>query len=425
MLAARRFANVRPKVSPINLQRMLLTTEQTAIIKATVPILETGGETLTKHFYGNMLRDHPVVVPFFNKAHQASGDQPRALANAVLMYAKNIERLDNLGPLVGQIINKHVSLNINPDHYAVVGSCLLQAIREVLGPKVATDAVIDAWGAAYGQLADILIGAEKNLMDTKAAAPGGWKGDREFVVKDKIKESSEITSFILAPADGGKVLAHEAGQYLGLHLNVKDQEVRRNYSISCASNGDHYRISVKREPGGLVSNHLHDDVKLGHKLKLHAPAGDFTLKKAASDATKPVVFLTAGVGITPAMAMLHESLAKKSTRPVQFIHCARTTDCQAFRGVLQDIVAQHAHVKYFSAYSDLPKPASSTDAVAFGMLSKDQLARWLPANKDADVFFLGPKGFMASMKKNLLELGVPEKQLHWEFFGPAADLDKA
>ncbi|OYW89530.1 MAG: nitric oxide dioxygenase, partial [Pseudomonadales bacterium 32-61-5] len=179
-----------------------MTAEQTAIIKATVPILETGGETLTKHFYGHMLTSHPEVVPFFNKAHQASGDQPRALANAVLMYAKNIERLGNLGPLVGQIINKHVSLNINPAHYAVVGACLLKAIRDVLGAEVATDAVIDAWAAAYGQLADILIGAEKTLMEAKAAAPGGWLGDREFVVKDKVKESCEITSFILAPADG-------------------------------------------------------------------------------------------------------------------------------------------------------------------------------------------------------------------------------
>ncbi len=402
-----------------------MTAEQIAIILATVPILETGGETLIKHFYGNMLKDYPEVVPFFNKAHQASGDQPRALANAVLKYAKNIERLSNLGPLVGQIINKHVSLNINPAHYAVVGACLLRAIREVLGAEVATDAVIDAWAAAYGQLADILIGAERSLMDTKAAAPGGWQGDREFVVKDKVKESSEITSFILAPADGGKVLAHEAGQYLGLHLNVKDQEVRRNYSISCAANCEHYRISVKREPGGLVSNHLHDEVHVGHKINLHPPAGDFTLK-AASDATKPIVFLTAGVGITPALAMLQETLSDKhnAARPVKFIHCARTVDHQAFRKVLLEISAQHDHVDYYSAYSESAKPDSVEENEYYGQLSKDQLARWLPTGGDAEVFFLGPKAFMASMKKNLLELGVPEKQLHWEFFGPAADLDK-
>lgn len=403
----------------------VMTAEQTAIILATVPILQTGGETLIKHFYGNMLTEYPEVVPFFNKAHQASGDQPRALANAVLMYAKNIERLGNLGPLVGQIINKHVSLNINPAHYAVVGACLLKAIREVLGAEVATDAVIDAWAAAYGQLADILIGAEKNLMATKAAAPGGWQGDREFEVKEKVKESAEITSFILAPSDGGKVLAHEAGQYLGLHLNIGIQEVRRNYSISSVANGEHYRISVKREPGGLVSNHLHDIVQVGHKINLHPPAGDFTLK-AVSDATKPIVFLTAGVGITPAMAMLQETLSDKNNaaRPVKFIHCVRTVDHQAFRKVLLEISAACDHVDYYSAYSEASKQDTPNENEYYGQLSKDQLARWLPPNGDAEVFFLGPKTFMASMKKNLLELGVPEKQLHWEFFGPAADLDK-
>lgn len=403
----------------------VMTAEQTAIILATVPILQTGGETLIKHFYGNMLTEYPEVVPFFNKAHQASGDQPRALANAVLMYAKNIERLGNLGPLVGQIINKHVSLNINPAHYAVVGACLLKAIREVLGAEVATDAVIDAWAAAYGQLADILIGAEKNLMATKAAALGGWQGDREFEVKEKVKESAEITSFILAPSDGGKVLAHEAGQYLGLHLNIGNQEVRRNYSISSVANGEHYRISVKREPGGLVSNHLHDIVQVGHKINLHPPAGDFTLK-AVSDATKPIVFLTAGVGITPAMAMLQETLSDKNNaaRPVKFIHCVRTVDHQAFRKVLLKISAACDHVDYYSAYSEASKQDTPNENEYYGQLSKDQLARWLPPNGDAEVFFLGPKTFMASMKKNLLELGVPEKQLHWEFFGPAADLDK-
>jgi nitric oxide dioxygenase len=79
------------------------------------------------------------------------------------MYAKNIEKLENLGPLVGTIINKHVSLQIQPEHYPIVGASLLKAIREVLGAEVATDAVIEAWGAAYGQLADILIGAEESI----------------------------------------------------------------------------------------------------------------------------------------------------------------------------------------------------------------------------------------------------------------------
>ena len=83
----------------------MLTPEQRAIVKSTVPLLETGGEALTTHFYQIMLSEHPEVRPFFNQANQASGDQPRALANGVLMYAKNIDRLEQLGGLVSQIIH--------------------------------------------------------------------------------------------------------------------------------------------------------------------------------------------------------------------------------------------------------------------------------------------------------------------------------
>ncbi|MBU6397942.1 MAG: nitric oxide dioxygenase, partial [Rhodospirillales bacterium] len=111
----------------------MLTAAQTAIIKSTVPILEAGGEALTTHFYRIMLADYPQVRPLFNQAHQASGAQPRALANGVLMYAKNIDRLQELGSLAGQIVNKHVALQVLPEHYPIVGACLLRAIREVLG----------------------------------------------------------------------------------------------------------------------------------------------------------------------------------------------------------------------------------------------------------------------------------------------------
>ncbi|MDP3134147.1 MAG: globin domain-containing protein, partial [Burkholderiaceae bacterium] len=107
----------------------MLTDSQRAIVKSTVPLLETGGEALTTHFYRIMLSEYPEVRPLFNQAHQASGDQPRALANSVLMYAKHIDRLEALGNLPAQIINKHVSLQVMPEHYPIVGACLLRAIR--------------------------------------------------------------------------------------------------------------------------------------------------------------------------------------------------------------------------------------------------------------------------------------------------------
>lgn len=421
MFALRKLSSVRINRSFPTIRSMSLSKEDTDIIKATVPLLETGGEALTKHFYGVMLTEYPAVVPFFNKKHQASGDQPRALAHAVLMYAKNIDKLGNLGPLVNQIIHKHVALDINPDHYSVVGACLLRAIREVLGAEIATDAVITAWGNAYGQLATILIGAEKDLMDKRAAAPGGWRGGRQFVVKEKIPESSEITSFVLASADGGPILAYEAGQYIGLHITVNGDEVRRNYSLSNAFNGETYRISVKKEDGGVVSVHLHDHINVGDKLELYCPSGEFTLK-ASSSSTKPLVLLTAGVGITPAMAMLQETLANPETakRPIHFIHCSRTKEQQAFRSAVEALAQKHPNLTQYNCYTrEHSSEAHAHESLA--RLTEAQLRDWLPADRDVEVYFLGTKPFMQDMKRALLDLGVPAPQLHWEFFGPAAN----
>ena len=393
----------------------MLTPEQRAIVKSTVPLLETGGEALTTHFYKLMLAEHPEVRPFFNQAHQANGDQPRALANGVLMYARNIDRLEQLGGLVNQIIQKHVSLQIEPAHYPVVGACLLRAIREVLGAEIATDEVIAAWAAAYQQLADILIGAEEKIYADVAAAPGGWRGSRPFRVARKVAESAEITSFYLEPQDGGALADFEPGQYIGLRLLVNGQEIRRNYSLSAAPNGSDYRISVKREPGGVASSYLHDQVHEGDVLELAPPAGEFVL--ANSD--KPLVLISGGVGITPTLAMLDAALL--GTRPVHFIHFARNRSAHAFRAAIEARNARHAQLKRFYVYDEHADEAQAPHAV--GLLSSAQLAECLPVSRDVDAYFLGPKPFMRHVKQQLRELGVPEAQTRYEFFGPASALE--
>ncbi|MBK0061378.1 NO-inducible flavohemoprotein [Pseudomonas sp. MH2] len=392
----------------------MLNADQRAIIKATVPLLESGGEALTTHFYKMMLSEYPEVRPLFNQAHQASGDQPRALANGVLMYARHIDRLEQLGGLVGQIINKHVALQILPEHYPIVGSCLLRAIEEVLGKDIATPEVIAAWGAAYGQLADILIGAEEGLYKAKEEADGGWRGARDFRVVRREQESSEIVSFYFAPIDGKPVLKAEPGQYIGLQLFIDGAEQRRNYSLSALCDGEQYRISVKREAGGKVSNHLHDQLQVGDTLKLFPPSGDFTL--APGD--KPLVLISGGVGITPTLAMLEAAL--KTERPVHFIHCARNGSVHAFRDWIDSLAAQHPQLQRFYCYAE---DDGSRDANAVGLLTQDLLAEWLPRARDVDAYFLGPKGFMAAIRRHLKALGVPDAQSRYEFFGPAAALE--
>ncbi|MBW8453560.1 NO-inducible flavohemoprotein [Stutzerimonas stutzeri] len=392
----------------------MLCAEQIALIKATVPLLESGGEALTNHFYKLLLSEHPEVRPLFNQAHQASGEQPRALANGVLMYARHIDRLDALGPLVAQIINKHVALQVLPEHYPLVGNCLLRAIREVLSKAIATDAVIDAWAAAYQQLADLLIGQEEHLYQAKAEAPGGWRGARPFRIARKVKESEEITSFHLQAEDDGPLMEFLPGQYIGLRLEINGKEERRNYSLSAAGNGREYRISVKREPGGVVSNALHD-MPEGAIVELFAPAGEFTL----APGNKPLVLISGGVGITPTLAMLEQALA--TSRPVHFIHCARNAGVHAFRRAVDAFAERHTQLQRFYCYEEHDGSADAPDAI--GRLTEQQLADWLPQSRDVDAYFLGPKPFMAAVRRQLKAIGVPEQQTRYEFFGPASALD--
>ena len=393
----------------------MLSAEHRAIVTATVPILEQGGEALTRHFYQTLFTDYPEVKPFFNQAHQHSGDQQRALANGILMYAKNIERLEALGGLVGAIVSKHVALQIRPEHYPMVGASLLKAIREVLGAETATDAVLEAWGAAYGQLADILIGAEAQAYRAAAAAPGGWEGARQFIGARKRKESEEITSFVFRPADGGPVLDFAPGQYIGIRVVVDGEEQRRQYSLSAAPNGMTYQVSVKREQGGKVSGFLHAQVNEGDRVDLFPPSGAFTLAQGS----RPIVLISGGVGITPTLAMLDQAL--ETGREVRFIHAARHGGVHAFRGHIDSLAERHPQLKRHYIYAEPRDGQPQADAV--GLLGSSQLGEWLPPSRDVDAYFLGPLPFMRAVKRSLRELGVPETQTYYEFFGPAKALD--
>src|SRR5690606_13421513 len=153
----------------------MLSPQTIAIVKSTAPILAEHGETLTRHFYKRMFSHNPEVAPFFNPAHQKAGKQQRALAGAITAYAANIDNLEVLGNAVELIAQKHASLMIKPEHYPIVGENLLASIREVLG-EGATDEVIDAWAEAYGFLAEILTGREKQIYTENAQKPGGWEG---------------------------------------------------------------------------------------------------------------------------------------------------------------------------------------------------------------------------------------------------------
>ena len=142
-----------------------MTPQQIELVKATVPVLRENGVALTGYFYNRMLGNNPNLKETFNMGHQRSGAQAQALAGAVLAYAENIEDPSVLLPVVELIAHKHVSLNIQAPDYNIVGENLLHSISEVLSISM-EDPLIDAWAAAYGQLADLKkwLKAMKSLL---------------------------------------------------------------------------------------------------------------------------------------------------------------------------------------------------------------------------------------------------------------------
>lgn len=130
-----------------------------AIVKSTAPVIEKHGLAITTAMYARLF-ENAEIAAMFDRAAQESGEQPRRLAGAILAYAKNIDKLQNLGPAVQRMVARHVETGVKEEHYPYVAEALLPAIRDVLGAEVATDEVLAAWGEAYWMLADILIAAE-------------------------------------------------------------------------------------------------------------------------------------------------------------------------------------------------------------------------------------------------------------------------
>ncbi|WP_291651500.1 globin domain-containing protein [Clostridium sp.] len=132
------------------------------IIKSTVPVLKTHGVEITKTFYKNMFEKNPEIKPLFNMDKQESGEQPKALAMAILASAQNIDNLPAIIPVVNKIAEIHCNAGVKEEHYPIIGKHLLSAIKEVLG-DASTDEIIDAWGRAYGIISEIFIDVEKKI----------------------------------------------------------------------------------------------------------------------------------------------------------------------------------------------------------------------------------------------------------------------
>lgn len=138
-----------------------------ATVKSTAPALRQHGLAITQRMYERMFAHHPEVKSMFDQAAQQSGEQPKRLAAAIIAYAENVDKLQNLNGPVLRMAQRHVETHVKPEHYPIVAENLLAAIKDVLG-EAATDEILDAWAEAYWFLADILIAKEEELYAEEA-----------------------------------------------------------------------------------------------------------------------------------------------------------------------------------------------------------------------------------------------------------------
>lgn len=386
----------------------MLTKQQIELVKATVPVLREHGVALTSHFYKRMLSHNPELMQVFNMVHQRAGFQQQALAGAVLAYAENIENLPALLGAVAHIANKHVSVGIRAEHYPIVGKHLIASIKEVLG-DAATPELIDAWTAAYMQLADVLIGAEKAIYDKNAVAEGGWTGWRFFKVAEKSKQTDNVTSFKLVPVDNGKMPEVKAGQYISVRVFVKGQDLiqPRQYTVVKAD-ATSLTIAVKKveavekSPAGMVSNTLHNDINEGDVVEVSFPVGEFNLPEGNGE----LCLLSAGIGITPLFAMLKEAVQKDPTRKISFVHVCKNKEAIPFREELALVVKEgNASFEVF-------------ETSEHGRPSEDFFKSLV--SQGADYCICGPVPFMKLAASELVKNGVAENKIHAEKFGTGA-----
>lgn len=392
----------------------MLDAQTIATVKSTLPLLAATGPKLTAHFYDRMFTHNPELKEIFNMSNQRNGDQREALFNAIAAYASNIDNLAALLPAVEKIAQKHTSFQIQPEQYNIVGTHLLATLDEMFSPG---QEVLDAWGKAYGVLAGVFINREAQIYSEHAEKVGGWQGTRPFRLVEKKPQSALITSFEFEPVDGQPVAAYQPGQYLGVWLKPEgfaNQEIRQ-YSLTRKPNGKSYRIAVKREAGGQVSNWLHNSAKVGDIVHLAAPAGDFFIDVQSNT---PVTLISAGVGQTPMLAMLDSLSKSQHAAQVNWFHAAMNGEVHAFADEVSKLGALLNHF-YQHVWYQQPAAAEVNSGRYHSEGLMDLHALEGKFSDPAMQFYLcGPVGFMQFVAQQLVTLGVNKESIHYECFGP-------
>ncbi|AZM79455.1 hemin transporter [Streptomyces sp. KPB2] len=391
----------------------MLSEQSVPVVRATLPAVGAAIGDIADVFYRKLFDAHPELLrDLFNRGNQANGEQQRALAGSIAAFAGMLlENPDQRADvMLSRISHKHASLGITPDQYKIVHENIMAAIVDVLGDAV-TPEVARAWDEVYWLMANALIALEARLYaQTGVEAGDVW---RSMEIVDRIEESADAVSLVLRPADDSAPATFRPGQYVSVQVELPDGARQiRQYSLSAAPGRPDLRITVKRvrgdgRPDGEVSSWLHANARKGDVLTTSAPFGDLAL----AEHDGPLLLASAGIGVTPVLAMLDHLAAGGSTRPVTVVHADRTPDDHAHRQEQLDLIRALPDARLHLWYEE---PGDGAPEASTGRADLTGLD--LPEGLTA--YLCGPVPFMRAVRGDLLSRGVPAEAVHYEVFGP-------
>lgn len=375
----------------------MLTENEKAIIKETVPVLQEKGTEITSFFYKRMFNQHPELKNMFNQTNQKRGLQSTALAQSVLAAALNIEDLTRILPVVKEIAYKHCALQVPPAGYDIVGENLIAAIEHVLSLEN-DNPIVQTWTKAYGEIANVFISVEKEIYEQMA-----WSGFKPFELIDIERVTDNIKLFTIKSTEID-LSQFEPGQYITVDVESEKLPYRakRHYSI-VEGNVDQLSFAVKRDVTenneGEVSTILHDEFKVGDMINLSAPVGDFTLNHVS----KPQLFIGSGIGVTPLVPMFRHVVSSQGT--AQFIQNTNDIDQIPFQEKLSEIANNEDNANYIIH-----------DKNQNGYIDAEYLKQYL--TDDTEIYVCGGTEFLKSIISILKEIGVATERVHFESFIP-------
>ncbi|MFJ8545746.1 globin domain-containing protein [Streptomyces sp. NPDC093586] len=391
----------------------MLSEQSVPVVRATLPAVGAAIGDITELFYRKLFDAHPELLrDLFNRGNQASGEQQKALAGSIAAFAGMLLERPDARPdaMLSRIAHKHASLGITSDQYKIVHHHLFAAIAEVLGDAV-TPEVAAAWDEVYWLMANALIAIEARLyQETEVAEGQVW---RRMEIVERREESPDAVSFVLRPADDRPVRPFRPGQYVSVQSELPDGSRQiRQYSLSAAPGRSDRRITVKRvqgggHPDGEVSSWLHATAREGDVLTVSEPFGDLAL----AEGDGPLLLASAGIGVTPMLAMLDHLAATGSGRPVTVVHADRTPADHAHRQEQSELVRALPDARLHLWYEE---PGDQAPEASAGRVDVDSLD--LP--EGLTVYLCGPVPFMRAVRGDLLRRGVPAEAVHYEVFGP-------